>query len=152
VSSASNLVASDPNGNEADLFVNDRASGTLLRVPVERELPAGVSYSVSAPVLSDDGSHLLFWAINEDRDGHADLLLRYDIAHDRLRVLVGRASFSEPSDSWPQPARPSADGAMIGFGIPIALLPEDINGDDASDTYLLHAELLGDAVFRDGFE
>lgn len=151
VSSASNLVAADPNGGDYDVFITERAAGSILRVPVERELLPGGSYNPSKLALSDDGSHLLFWMIDDDQPGNGGLLLRYDISYDRVVVLTGYPG-SSGIETDDLSAKLSANGSIAAMTTPAALLPDDINGQGIPDAYRLNAETLGDNVFNDSFE
>src|SRR4029078_2452767 len=59
VSTATNLVASDPNGAVADIFVRNVALGTTVRIPT----PPGVPFpngAASNPSVSGDGRYVAF--------------------------------------------------------------------------------------------
>src|SRR5665811_1563461 len=132
-SSATNLVPGDTN-NRNDVFVHDRATGSIERVsvpetsaaevgPGETEQGDGESFEAS---ISADGRFVAFTSaatnlILDDTNGRNDVFV-----HDRLtdtieRVSVGKGG-SQSAVHSREPAI-SADGLRVAFRSASALLP-----------------------------
>jgi Tol biopolymer transport system component len=142
VSSASNLVPGDINGQE--VFVRDRAFGTTQRVAVDA---AGnqATRSSAHPAMSADGRFVAFESIAPnlvpgDTNGREDVFVK-----DRLTGTVDRVSVtSTGKQALADSGRPaiSDDGRFVAFESSASLVPDDTNrsGDAGSD---------GDVFVRD---
>lgn len=115
-SSSTNLVAGDTNG-ATDVFLRDRALGTIARVSVAgASTPAnGVSF---APVVSADGAFVLFTStatnlLGGDTTSDSDVYLR-DVANATLE-LVSRTPAGLAGDGPSGVASMSSDARAVAF-------------------------------------
>ncbi len=121
VSSATNLVAGDTNG-QADVFVRDRLLGTTERVSVDSNgLQANGVSGYYGSAISADGRYVVFqsYATNlvaGDTNGWGDIFLR-----DRLNGMTERISVStsggegNEESGYTSNSSISADGRLVAF-------------------------------------
>ncbi|MCB0219261.1 MAG: PD40 domain-containing protein [Chrysiogenetes bacterium] len=115
LSSASNLVPSDANGNGADLFVRDRVSGTTERIALGTGYSGGSNRSLS---LSGNGGLIVFDADNSDlvpldTNGVSDIFVVDRNADSIARVSIGIDN-NQSNGASMFPAI-SGDGAYVSF-------------------------------------
>jgi Tol biopolymer transport system component len=146
VSRASTLVAGDTNGT-SDVFVHDRATGTIERVSVdsrERQSAGGdaggvIDTNFGRPAISADGGFVAFASsatnlVKGDRNGSADVFVRDRLAGTTERVSVLSRKVEGNGESF-DPAI-SADGRFVGFAsFADNLVPGDTNF--TSDVFVL---------------
>ena len=107
-SNASNLVASDPNGNGADIFVYDRDSDTT------ELLTAGSNNTSFAPSISGDGRFVAFYSqasnlVASDPNGTTPDIFVYDRESDTIELLTSGGNNTSFAPSI------SADGRYVAF-------------------------------------
>jgi TolB protein len=129
-SRATNLVASDPNGAQRDVFTIDLVTGErrLVSAPPDG---GGADGPSSAPAISEDGQTVAFVSqatnlVANDANGVADIFVRTgDEAPQRVSVGAGGVEANGPSS---QPDL-SADGRYVVFTSAASnLVPGDTNG------------------------
>jgi Tol biopolymer transport system component len=149
VSSASNLVPGDTNGQE--VFVRDRLYRTTERVAVDAAGNQATRASAH-PAISADGRFVAFDSIAPnlvpgDSNGREDIFVK-----DRLTGAVDRVSVtSTGKQALAASARPaiSDDGRFVAFESSASLVPDDTNrsGDAGSDgDVFVHDRLTGTTV------
>lgn len=131
-SGASNLVPGDTN-DRGDIFVLDRARGTIERVSVASD-GAQADAGSGSPSISADGRYVAFSSFATNLVPGGTSIARPDIfVHDRQTGLTERVSVSstgQESDGWPswEPSI-SADGRYVAFESWASnLVPGDTNG------------------------
>jgi hypothetical protein len=137
-SEATNLVAGDTNGNDADIFVRDRQTGTTSLVSLSS---SGVhADDVSrAPVISADGRFVAFWSnattlVPGDTNGRPDIFLRDRLNGTTEIVSVATGGAQENGNALYPPAI-SADGRYVAFvSLASNLVAGDTNG--AADVFV----------------
>ncbi|GIW43896.1 MAG: hypothetical protein KatS3mg077_1178 [Candidatus Binatia bacterium] len=116
-SAATNLVAGDTNGR-LDIFVCDRASGTIEIVSVASDGRQGNGDSI-LPAISADGRFVAFKSLADnlvpnDRNGVVDVFVFDRQTRTIERVSVNTAG--ENADDFSFPPAISADGRFVAFG------------------------------------
>jgi len=116
VSSASNLVAGDTNG-QSDLFLRDTTAGTTTRLSVG---PGGAQSNgyADGPSISADGRYVTFASpattlVPGDTNGQVDVFLRDRVARTTTRISVGPGGAQ--SNGATSQAVISADGRQVAF-------------------------------------
>jgi Tol biopolymer transport system component len=131
-SEATNLVAIDANGNDKDVFVRDRQSGTTSIVSVSSGGTQGDDQS-RAPTITPDGRYVAFWSfatnlVAGDTNGRGDIFVR-----DRQNGTTDIASVATggilENNSALYPPAISADGRYVAFlSYATNLVAGDTNG------------------------
>lgn len=132
-SSATNLVASAADNGFTDVFVKDRATGTVEHVSVASDGTPGDLFS-TRPAISADGRFVAFqsFATNLDPDVPADANLSHDIyVHERETRVTEKVSVAGNGSRGTSNAycpSISADGRLVAFASASAnLVPADAN-------------------------
>ncbi|OQX59363.1 MAG: hypothetical protein B5M52_03630, partial [Helicobacteraceae bacterium 4484_230] len=129
-SSASNLISNDTN-NCDDVFVYDRAAGTIERVSVGAGGVEGNSAS-RGPSISADGRYVAFHSyasnlVPGDTNNQVDVFVYDRTAGTTIRVSVSFNGAKENGHSYPSSI--SADGRYVAFSSYASnLVPGDSNG------------------------
>ncbi len=154
-SQASNLIATDTNGTNRDIFLHDRVSGVTQVVSVDSN---GVqANNASAGHLSGDGNHVAMMAggnaMTPDAIGQQPGTFQYFV-HDLLTGLTPRISVDSSGVSLAGQYRGfhgiSDDGRVVSFSASPDLLPSDLNG--FRDVYLHDRDADEDLVFDEQTE
>jgi len=130
-SSATNLVASDTNG-QSDIFLHDTQLGTTTRVSVDSVGAEGDFYSSGTPSISSDGRYIAFTSsatnlVAGDANGQSDIFLHDTQNNTTTRVSVDSAGL-EAGGISDSPSI-SSDGRYIAFTSEAAnLVSNDMNG------------------------
>ena len=139
LSTASNLVPDDENGDGADLFLLDRETGTLERI-ITSGLRGFPDEALWGGVISGNGRYIAFDSnVGDERDtnGTGDVFL-YDRNLESLRLVsIGLDGFSANGRS--QVTAISPDGRYLLFMSAASnLVPDDTNGgtDSIMDSFL----------------
>lgn len=128
---ATNLVPSDTNGR-ADIFLVDRAEGTIERASVSSGEDQGDGHSL-APTISADGRFVAYFSTSSnlvpgDTNGVSDVFVRDRLAGHTSRVSV--SSDGGQGNAQSRGGEISADGRFVAFHSEASnLVPEDTNGD-----------------------
>jgi len=136
-SSATNLVASDTNG-QSDIFLHDTQLGTTTRVSVDSVGAEGDFYSSGTPSISSDGRYIAFTSsatnlVAGDANGQSDIFLHDTQNNTTTRVSVDSAGL-EAGGISDSPSI-SSDGRYIAFASHATnLVASDTNGQ--SDIFL----------------
>jgi Tol biopolymer transport system component len=117
---ATNLVASDTNGNIGDIFVRDRQNQTTELVSMAAGGVQGNNNCLE-PIISADGNSVTFWSdstnlVTGDTNGLTDVFLYDRQAGTTERVSLtsaGEQVTSEYGNSYPNAI--SADGNFVAF-------------------------------------
>ncbi len=130
-SQADNLVAGDTNGT-TDVFLRDRRSATTYRASVASGGAQANGFSLG-PRLSGDGRYVAFEStapdlVPTDTNGAPDLFVHDSLTRGTMRVDAGRAG-NRAVISGGFPFAFSADGNVVVFESPHALVEEDRNGE-----------------------
>ncbi|MGH2692226.1 MAG: TolB family protein [Actinomycetota bacterium] len=152
VSNASNLVPGDTNScidpiagtpySCGDVFLLDRATGTLERVSISSTEVQGNGESYNGVAMSPDGRFLAFWSASTnlapgDTNARGDIFVRDRIAGTTQRVSVGSGGVQADATSS-EPAI-SNDGRFVAFksyATNLAGLDIDLSPGGYSDIYV----------------
>lgn len=130
MSSATDLVADDNNGNQ-DIFIRDRVLGTTALVSVsssETQSNGGSSH----PRISEDGRFVFFFSsgsnlVPDDTNGVQDVFRRDMLTGNTERVSVGTGGIE--ANGYSNWIDISPDGEIVGFqSVASNLVSEDTNG------------------------
>ena len=132
LSDASNLALHDTN-KTGDIFVRDRATGTLRRVSVSAT-GAQANRGSIAPAISADGQHVAFWSdasnlVAGDTNRVSDVFVR-DLGTRTTRRVSVSASGGQ-ANNWSNNPTISADGRYVAFDSGASNL---VAGDTNQDT------------------
>jgi hypothetical protein len=116
-SNASNLVASDPNGSQEDIFVRDLKSGTTRLVSVSSSGQEGNNNSFF-PSISANGRYVAFVSfasnlVAHDTNGSDDIFVRDLRTHKTIRASVSSSGKQGKGTSFAPSL--SADGRFVAF-------------------------------------
>ena len=131
-SNATNLVASDVNGTDYDVFVRDRVGHTTQLISVSSGGAQGNDVS-RAPAISDDGRFVAFWSnatnlVAGDTNGRPDIFVRDRQAGTTEIASVATGGALENNSPFYPPAI-SADGRYVAFlSYATNLVANDTNG------------------------
>jgi Tol biopolymer transport system component len=135
-SAATNLVPGDGN-RRLDIFVCDRASGTLERVSVDSGGAEANGHSF-LPAVSADGRYVAFKSAADnlvpgDDNGFVDVFVRDRVAGTTERISVDRRGHDADDNSFPPSI--SYDGRFVAFGsYATDLVGRDVNA--VSDVFV----------------
>lgn len=142
-SGANNLVPNDA-ARVNDVFLVDRAAGTISRITDAMDAVAASDLDVALPRVSPDGSRVAFVAWR--RPSGPFWLMAYDVATDQMAARLSATAGA----SLPETLATSADGSAIVLDWLPPLVGLDTN--QLPDAYLLIEDGRDDAIFRDGFD
>jgi len=133
VSTASDLIANDTNGNIQDVFVRDLQMGTTTLVSVNQFGTGSGNDSSADPVISPDGRFVAFVSRASDLTAHDDANGIEDVFVRDLQMgtttLVSINRFGTGSgDSFSKDQALSADGRFVAFMSQASDLTANANG------------------------
>jgi Tol biopolymer transport system component len=131
-SDAGNLVAGDTNG-KGDVFVHDRATGSIERVSVASDGTEADNWSYGASI-SADGRYVAFYSyattlVSGEQHYYSHVYLHDRALHTTERVSI--ASDGTPANSYSHNPSVSADGRYVTFNSSASNL---VNGDSNGKT------------------
>ncbi len=143
--SSSNDLTGDVqnNGNDTDVYLYEVATGTLTLVSEATGGGTGDARS-SSPIISDDGSTVVFWSKASDlvagfTDGNGgdDDIYLYDMASGTITLVSESTTPGTSGDDQSYVGHLSADGSLVVFESEASDLTGDADGNSGSnDVYL----------------
>jgi hypothetical protein len=144
-SQANNLVISDTNGYNSDVFVYDHETGITALASINSSGEQGNDDS-SLPKISPDGRYVVFHStatnlVVSDTNGWGDVFV-----HDRQTGITERVSVSsngEQGNLWSNSASISGDGRYVAFE---SVASNFVLGDSNNNDVFIHDRQTGETV------